>query len=285
MAGAQQTRPPAVAGQFYDADPEDLLRQIEDCYRYPIGPGSLPRVDPKPLAKTLGLVLPHAGYIYSGPIAAHGLSVLADRGTPEVAVIIGPNHWGSGPDIALPQEQRWRTPLGESTVEEGLVGKALELIPRARRSLEAHRHEHSIEVEVPFLQHLYGEGLPLLPIAMARQDLETSLELGRGLSRVLEGRRGVVVASSDLSHYYPQQMANSLDRMLLDAILTMSPSDIAKAVTEHGLSICGPGPVMAMLEACRLLGAREARLLAYGTSGDISGDYGSVVGYAAILVE
>ncbi|MFQ5860663.1 MAG: AmmeMemoRadiSam system protein B [Dehalococcoidia bacterium] len=275
-------RKPAVAGQFYAASPEALRRQLLGCYTHPLGPGGPPQVNPATLGTVVGLVVPHAGYTYSGPVAAHAFARLAQRGTPQTVVILGPNHYGLGKPLALSPHGSWETPLG--TVEvDGALGEALAFrLPSLASSEAAHRQEHALEVEVPFLQHLYG-CVNILPIAMLDQGVETSVELGRALAKVLSPG-SVVLASTDLSHYYPQGTARELDRRAIEAILSLDPSSLHDVIEKAGINMCGPGPVAAMLECLRRLGAGEARLLAYATSGDTSGKLSQVVGYVAVEV-
>jgi AmmeMemoRadiSam system protein B len=235
----------------------------------------------------VGYVVPHAGYVYSGPFAGHAYAALAKHGTPDVAVVLGPNHHGAGAGLALSPHRRWRTPLGELVVDAAL-GRRLALPvqegPRLAADEAAHRWEHSIEVQLPFLQHLYGDRVRILPIAMLDQDVEGSMALGRALAEALKERSAVIIASSDFSHYLPDAEARERDRHALGAIQALDSLHLAQAIEKHGISMCGPGPVTAMMECMRQLEARQGRVLAYGTSGDTSGDRGSVVAYAAVEV-
>jgi len=280
-----QTRRAAVAGQFYPASPEALERLVQECYLSPRGPGSLPQVSQNPLSSPVGLVLPHAGYYYSGPITALGMGLLAGAGVPEAVVVIGPNHRGLGPPVALSPAQRWETPFGPLLVDRELASAIVENCTSAEESELAHQEEHSVEVMTPFLRHLYGDRVPLVPVLMERQDMETSLDLGRAVAAAGKGRKIALIASTDLSHFYGQDRALELDDLAIEAILTGEPEALIRAVTKHGISMCGYGPVMAVLEACRRLGLGRPRLLGHATSGDATGDYSWVVGYAALAVE
>ncbi len=277
-------RKPVVAGAFYAGTEASLRRQIEDCFQNALGPGALPGPAGKAGERILGLVSPHAGYLYSGPVAAHGFFNLASQRKPETVVILGPNHSGLGADVAVSREDRWQTPLGQVELDAELSQSIITASQVAQWDDLAHSREHSIEVQVPFLQYIYGGTVRLVAISMLRQDLGTSRELGQALATALKGRDAVIMASTDFSHYEPQSSASSRDHLALEAILDRSPESLEKTVRSHGISMCGPGPVMAMLSACKGLGAEQARLLRYATSGDIAGDYSRVVGYASVAV-
>ena len=228
--------------------------------------------------------MPHAGYMYSGQVAAHAYAALASLGRPDLAIILGPNHHSLTPPLALSPARAWRTPLGELTVDMDMVRSVESRVPGAVPSEMAHRSEHSIEVQLPFLQHLYGDDVRVVPITVGDQSAGTCLPLGRVLGEMLKDAAAVVLASSDFSHYMPARAAESMDRHALDAILALDPGRLDEEVRLRRLSMCGWGPIMAMLECMKRLGTTHARLLKYATSGDVSGDYGQVVAYAAVQV-
>jgi AmmeMemoRadiSam system protein B len=275
-------RPPVVAGQFYEGSKEELIKQIEWCYRHPVGPGKLPKLQ-RGKRSMLGLVSPHAGYIYSGPVAAHGFAALAHDGRPERIVILGPNHHGIGSGVSLVSSGRWRTPLGEVEVDGELARAILRECEIIDDEEEAHRHEHSIEVQLPFLQHLLGE-FRFVPICMMFQDLRTSLEVGEALASACGGKDVLLIASTDFTHYEPHEQAVRKDRAAIEKILSLDPRGLVETVEGEGISMCGYGPVAAVLEACKRLGAGEAKLLKHATSGETSGFMGEVVGYASIAI-
>ncbi len=277
-------RKPAVAGSFYAGSGAGLRRQIEDCFRHTLGPGALPRGATAAERKTLGLVSPHAGYVYSGPVAAHGFFRVAEGRKPETVVIIGPNHRGLGANVAVGKTDKWDTPLGTVELDAGAAEAIISGSNWAQWDDMAHSMEHSIEVQVPFLQYVFGSGFRIVPVAMLRQDLGVSEDLGHAVAAALKGKEALIVASSDFSHYEPQQVAASRDRMALNAILDMDPARLETVVRANDISMCGPGPVMAVLSACKGLGAKKARLLKYATSGDITGDHSQVVGYASVEI-
>ena len=276
-------RKSTVAGSFYAGSAAGLRRQIEDCFNHILGPGSIPGV-PKAERHILGLVSPHAGYVYSGPVAAYGFSQLASEGKPKTVVILGPNHRGVGAAVALSREDKWQTPLGELEIDRGVGGQIISAARWAQWDDLAHSWEHSIEVQLPFLQYIYQSEFRFVPIAMLRQDLEVSQDLGKAIATALKGKDGLIIASTDLTHYESQSAASKKDHSALEAILSLDAKELAGVVSSHNISMCGPGPVMTMLTACKQLGANKARLLRYATSGDISGDYLQVVGYASVEV-
>ncbi len=281
----KMVRTPAVAGTFYEGTKKALLKQIEDCYTHPLGPGKLPTLSSKKEGKIMGLVSPHAGYLYSGPVAAWGFYQIVRKEIPEVVVILGPNHRGFGAGVAIAGKGRWQTPLGESQIEQQLAGKIMGLSPFIREDEKAHQREHSLEVQLPFLQYSYGERFKIVPICMMQQDQSTSQKVGETLSEVLKGKNSLIIASTDFTHYQPKETAERQDKKALEAILSLSPKGLTRAVSRYRISMCGSGPVMAMLTATTLLGAKKATLLKYATSGDITGDYEAVVGYASVIIE
>lgn len=277
-------RKPVVAGTFYAGTEASLRRQIEDCFRHALGPGTLPGPAGKAEERILGLVSPHAGYMYSGPVAAHGFFKLASQTKPQKVVILGPNHSGLGADVAVGRQDRWQTPLGDIELDRELGQSIIAASQVAQWDDLAHSSEHSVEVQVPFLQYVYGGAVRLVAISMLRQDLVASGDLGHALAAALKGRDAVIIASSDFSHYEPQSSASRKDQLALEAIAGLAPERLEKTVRGNSISMCGPGPVMAMLTACKGLGANQASLLRYATSGDITGDYARVVGYASVAV-
>lgn len=270
MASMRAVRRPAVAGTFYPADPDALRRSLAGCF------GSAPR---EPRENLAGAVVPHAGYIYSGAVAARAYARVPET---ETFIILGPNHRGRGSGVAVSAEP-WETPLGVAEPDRELIGALPREIIDADE--EAHRREHSLEVQIPLLQHLFGE-VRFVAVALAMQDAETAREVASELRRALERtrRRAVILASSDFTHYEPERVARERDAPVLDAVVRRDPDLFYRRLEETGASLCGYGAIGALLH---LLGprARKAELLHYGTSGDVSGDRDSVVGYAAVTFE
>jgi hypothetical protein len=275
-------RRPCQAGAFYEGTAESLKRQIEDCFLHELGPGKIPEVVKDGPRKVVGLVCPHAGYMFSGPVAAHAYYKLALDGKPDVVVVFGPNHTGYGSALAVMDEGVWRTPLGDVEVD----GETANQIVRESRIVDvddsAHRLEHSIEVQLPFLQYLYGSQFKIVPICFLMQDLPSARDVGKAVAKVLAGKNSVIIASSDMTHYEARERAAKNDRLALEAVEAMDEAKFYSVIESHRVSACGYGPIAALITASKILGAKEAKLLCYKTSGDIIGDYSSVVGYAAV---
>lgn len=274
-------RMPAVAGTFYPDHPSVLREQITALFRHPLGPGHVPVVNPAGPRQLLGLVSPHAGYTYSGAVAAHAYAALAADGRPDVVVIVGPNHYGLGPAVSISLAEGWQTPLGTLPVAREVAEALAAVLPWPTVGEVAHLREHSIEVQLPFLQFLYGDSVPLVAVSLADQGPEVVRELGRALAEVLDGRNAVLIASTDLTHYQPHEIAVSQDRLALAAILRCDVDQLLEVALRRG-TVCGPGAVAATLVACRALGAVRASLLKHATSGEAGGDTRHVVGYAAL---
>ncbi len=284
-------RYPAVAGAFYERSRDALLRQIKDCYTHPLGPGHVAVVQ-EGARRLVGIVVPHAGYMYSGPVAAHSFAALAADGWPSSFVILGPNHHGQGAPLAVTAHE-WQTPLGTVAIDGDLHAALAK--PPLEEDVVAHRDEHSIEVQLPFLQHL-SPSVRFVPICMAFQEYEIASEVGGLVADAVKGRDVVVIASSDFTHVGSQyfQMpppgltapafAKEQDAKALEKILALDPKGFAGKVAHDDISMCGHGPVAAMLTAAKRLGATQARLLKYGTSSDVSRDTHMAVGYGAIAV-
>jgi len=276
-------RRPCVAGAFYPADADHLRRAIENCFTHELGPGRLPELGVAE-RQIISVICPHAGYMYSGPVAAHSYHQIAAEAKPKSAVIIGPNHTGLGSPVSMMSKGVWRTPLGEVEIDEKLadaIFKASDLIDIDEL---AHLREHSIEVQLPFLQYIYGSDLKFVPICMGFQDLDSSREVGRAVAKAVSEVDAIVVASTDLTHQEPQASAQRKDRMVIDSVLSLDEEALQESVRSNRISTCGYGPVSAVIVASKMLGASKAELLAYHTSGDVTGDYNMVVGYAAAKI-
>ncbi len=276
-------RPPAVAGTFYAGSAGGLRKQIEGCYLNDLGPGKLPELGQAP-RHIKGLVSPHAGYMYSGHVAAYGFAAIAAEKKPHTVVILGPNHYGQGAPVSVSGADSWQTPLGAVPLDSDSIARLMALNPLLQKDDMAHSREHSLEVQVPFLQHLYGDNFKLIPIALLRMDVITCVALGQSLAAVLNPKDTLVIASSDFTHYEPARVAQTNDHMAIEPIERLDPEGLAETVTRLGVTMCGPGPIMAMMAASKAWGAKEGKLLCYATSGDVTGDRSQVVGYASLEV-
>ena len=273
-------RRPAVSGMFYAGTVGELQEQIGWCYKHELGPGTIPQVNNEGPRKIVAMVVPHAGYYYSGPVAAHAYKELAEDGIFDTAVILGPNHTGYGDPVSVWAEGSWSTPLGEAEVDKKLAQRLLGDVVKADE--RAHIHEHSIEVQLPWLQYLYGK-VRIVPIAMMAQDLETARIVGKSIGKV--GGNLVVIASSDLTHYEPQSVAMEKDSSVIEAIIALDEEELYERCERLGCTMCGYGPVAAAIVASKEMKSEKASLLKYATSGDTSGDFSRVVGYGSIVIK
>ena len=264
-------RQTTVAGQFYPRSPKDLKKELSRCFK---------DIEIKP-RDIIGAVVPHAGYVYSGEVAAHAYALLPEADT---YVFFGPNHTGYGSAVALSQDT-WVTPLGVVDTDREL-GKLL-AGSIADYDEVAHRFEHSIEVQIPFLQHRFAEGFKVLPICMGLQDEETAVEVGLEVARAAKasGKKVVFIASSDFTHYQSAEKASDNDHYLIDPVIKMDIPEFYRRREERNITACGFGPIAATIAASGEHGAGKASLLKYATSGDVTGDRSQVVGYAAIVFE
>ena len=272
-------RKPAVSGMFYAGNAGELEEQIEWCFKHELGPGVVPRVNEKGPRKVVALVVPHAGYYYSGPVAAHAYKALAGDGPFDTAVILGPNHTGYGQPVSVWTGASWSTPLGEVEIDRELAQKLLGGVIQADET--AHVREHSIEVQLPWLQYLF-KTVKIVPITMLAQDLDTARTVGRAISRA--GDNPVIIASSDLTHYEPHSVAMQKDASIIEAIVALDEEELYERCQRLNCTMCGYGPVAAAIVAAKEVKAKKASLLKYATSGDTSGDFSRVVGYGSVVI-
>jgi AmmeMemoRadiSam system protein B len=264
-------RKPAQAGRFYMKDPEALREQVEKYLRMDVEKEDV-----------LGIVAPHAGYFYSGKVAG---AVYSRVNLPDTIIIIGPNHTGIGAEIAIMADGEWEMPNGkvkiDSSLAEELLSQAGDI---AQEDEEAHLHEHSLEVQIPFIQY-FKTDFTMVPICMRDYRVSTCRELGKAIAKVIESKSPcLIVASSDMTHYEPHKDAERKDKLAIDKILKIDPEGLLKTVMEKDISMCGSGPTATMIFACKELGAKKGELVLYNTSAEASGDYSAVVGYAGIIV-
>jgi AmmeMemoRadiSam system protein B len=266
------TRPPAVAGSFYEASPERLRAQVQACFA----------ANPQPARKErfVGAVVPHAGLMYSGHVAA---AFYAMAELPKRYIILCPNHTGIGHFAAINREGDWRTPLGNVQVDTALADALLAKTRLLGDDWKAHAKEHSLEVQLPFLQQLVGN-FTFVPICLAAPNYAFSVEIGNAIADVVNDKPIGIIASSDLNHYENQEVTLSKDQAAIDQVLALDPEALWRVVEEQDISMCGFIPTTTMLIAAKKLGATSARLIKHATSGDINGDYSHVVGYGAVLI-
>lgn len=275
-------RYPAVAGYFYESSPDRLRKQIEECFKSRHGPGSTPtsKGGPEP---PMALISPHAGYMYSGPVAAHGFALASKGPVPETIVVLGPNHHGEGTEVSIYPPGTWVTPLGEVDIDSPLSSRLIEESDLISMDEISHVYEHSIEVQLPFLQYVFGR-VKFVPICMLNQSIEAAQHVGEALAKVIDKPEScLVIASSDFTHYEPHDEAVRRDRAVIDKILRLDIEGFYTEMRDRGATLCGYGAIGALMRYAELKGYREARLLKYATSGDTSGDRSSVVGYASIV--
>jgi len=277
-------RRPAVAGSFYAGDSKSLNMQIEKCFLHKIGPGKIPSIVLAGERKIVGLISPHAGYMYSGPVAAHGFYKMALDGKPDTIIILGPNHRGFGADISIMISGKWETPLGEIEIDKDLAENILNNSKIIKVDNKAHQSEHSIEVQLPFIQYIFDKDVKIIPICMTRQDINTDIEIARSICSSVVNKNILIIASSDFTHYEPQEYAKNIDNQAINAIIEFDPKKLYDIIYRQNLTMCGPGPITTMLITCKSLGAKKVELLKYATSGDIAGMYNQVVGYASLII-
>ncbi|MFC2035578.1 MEMO1 family protein [Chloroflexota bacterium] len=264
-------RNPVVAGQFYPGTTEQLSSMIEGL----VDKGAEQE-------EVIGLVSPHAGYIYSGLVAGATISRIKFKDT---FIIMGPNHTGSGKPFSIMTEGVWKTPLGEVEIDSELGKRVLAASSYLQEDHIAHEYEHSIEVQLPFLQYFKSE-VKLVPIVLANAESAIYNEIGKGLAKAIKelNREVVIIASSDMTHYESQESAHRKDTQAIEAILDLNEEELLKRVQGLDISMCGYAPVVSLISAVKELGVEKAELVRYQTSGDISADYTSVVGYAGIII-
>jgi len=227
----------------------------------------------------VALIAPHAGLVYSGPVAAHAYRLLRGR-TFDVAVLVGPSHFVGFEGVAVSRASGFQTPFGLAEVERDVAGALMQATPIVYEHAAAHAREHSLEMQLPFLQHL-APGAPIVPLVMGYQTDDTVRALANGLSLTLRGRRALLVASTDLSHYHDAATAARLDAVVVKCVERFDPDGLQRALDTEPGHACGGGPTVAVMRAARALGARDAVVLDYADSGDVSGDKSNVVGYMA----
>lgn len=281
-------RKAAVAGHFYQGTSDALKSQVAGYL--------IPGADK---VKALGLLSPHAGLMYSGSVAG---AVYSSIELPKTFVLIGPNHTGLGAPVSLMSSGTWETPLGTVEIDRSLASSILGRSRHIQEDDRAHLREHSLEVQLPFIQYLCPEA-SIVPIQMLDTRLETCIEVGKAIGEAIrersqkseatqesirnqqsETRNVLIVASSDMSHYEPAEIARKKDHLAINHILNLDPEGLYRTIKNNHITMCGYGPAVAMIVACKVLGATKAELIKYSNSGEVSGDYDQVVGYAGMVI-
>ncbi|KAF0218544.1 MAG: hypothetical protein FD174_2844 [Geobacteraceae bacterium] len=264
-------RQPAVSGQFYTSDTRKLRLELENLV-----------TSATPKEKVLGIIAPHAGYVYSGAVAG---AVYGEIEVPRSVIILGPNHHGIGARAALYPGGGWLTPLGTVSVNRPLAELIKKHSPLVEDDAAAHHYEHSLEVQVPFLQYTRPD-VTIVPLCLGFGDFAGCSALGKGIAQAIQefGKEVLIVASSDMTHYEPADEAKKKDDLAIMEVLALNPEGLLKVCRDRKITMCGVIPAVTMLVAAKELGAGHARLVSYATSGDVTGDSRQVVAYAALTV-
>lgn len=265
-------RHPAVAGYFYPSNSKELLQEIEEYM--PVQT----KID------AYGAVCPHAGYVYSGHVAGAVYSRLKPK---EIFILIGPNHTGYGSNVSLMSEGQWEIPLGKLYVEEGLAKKILETVHFASNDIQAHIYEHSLEVQLPFIYKVNPQA-KIVPLTLKMLTLKDCLSLAQGIATAVKelrlSNKTIIIASTDMSHYLPDEIARRVDALAIEKIKDFDPKGLYNTVLENNISMCGFIPTVTMLYITKMLGAKEVQVIKYSTSAEVSRDYDKVVGYLGAIV-
>jgi MEMO1 family protein len=264
-------RQAAVAGRFYPAEPARLVREVEQSVSE-----SVEKI------RARGCIVPHAGYIYSGHVAG---AVYGALELPARYILLGPRHYPRGERLAILSEGAWQTPLGEARIDESLAVELAGACPLLREDAVAHAAEHSLEVQLPFLQQLVRD-FTFVPIVIGTDRYDAMEALGHAVAHVIRGQKEpvLIVATSDMNHRECEAVTREKDRKAIDAILALDPRSLYDTVRRENITMCGYGPAVALLVAAKDLGSTKAELVRYATSGDVNGDLGDVVGYAGIIL-
>ncbi|MFH1381494.1 MAG: AmmeMemoRadiSam system protein B [Chloroflexota bacterium] len=264
-------RYPVVAGQFYPDKPDELRALIKDMVD-----------EDAAKEEVIGLIAPHAGYIYSGPVAG---AVISRVKFTDTFIIIGPSHTGTGKPLSIMTAGTWKTPLGDVEIDTELANKILESSENLQEDAQAHQYEHSIEVQLPFLQY-FKPDVKLVPIVLGYASGAAYKEIGLAIARAMKelDREAVIIASSDMTHYESRESAWRKDMQAIGAIVEMNEDELLKRIEEFDISMCGYAPAISLIAAAKELGASRTEFAKYMTSGDTTGDFASVVGYAGVLI-
>jgi len=263
-------RRPVVAGSFYPGSKASLEKELSQFITFA-----------KEKKKVIGLISPHAGYVYSGGCAGKGFGTVE---VPDRVIILGVNHRGMGAPFAVDGSDYWNTPLGDAAVDKEMAEKVVENSTIFKIDSHAGAHEHSLEVQVPFIRYV-NPNAKILPVTISSGNSDRIIRGGKEIAQLIEGRSDVlIVSSTDMSHYIDAETAKVLDQKAIDNILAMNPQGLFNTVAREGISMCGVAPTTMMLSAALELGARTSEVIQYTNSGEVSGDFSQVVGYLSMIV-
>ena len=265
-------RKPAVAGRFYPANNKDLVSELEKF----VHPSSQP-------TKARGIIVPHAGYMYSGHVAG---AVYSEAEVPRRNIVLCPNHTGRGVPLSIMRSGEWETPMGNIRIDDELCAALMDADRGLEHDILAHQFEHALEVQLPFMRHVAGSEITFVPITVGTDRWADLLALGGAIADVVEkvAPNALIIASSDMNHYESDAITRVKDGKAIDRVLDLDPRGLYDVVNEEDISMCGYGPATAMLIAAQKLGVSKAELVKYATSADVSGDFDRVVGYAGMMV-
>jgi AmmeMemoRadiSam system protein B len=275
-------RHPVAAGMFYENNRDRLLKQMEGLFLHKLGPGKLPSKKFGVKRESIGYTSPHAGYMYSGPVAAHTYYRLSQEKVPDTIIIIGPNHTGLGPAVSMAPWKEWETPLGRIEVDTELrdyfVRKSKLIYPE----YSAHLYEHSIEVQLPFIQYIYEDkDVRILPFSVLNQMPFIAEKLASEIEEAVKtlDKDVIIIASTDMTHYEPHDTARKKDLKAFEMMQTLDHNKFFEYITRNNVSMCGPLGVMVLMILEKKRGGKTPELLKYSTSGEVTGDLEAVVGY------
>ena len=278
-------RKPSVSGIFYSSTKDELIAELEGCFMNKIfGPGRLPPSEQ--VREVYGIISPHAGYLYSGGVAANGYYSISSAKADNV-ILVGPNHYGLGSNVATTADGVWESPIGEVSVNPQVAKDIASMTPSMDVDEFAHSRDHCLEVQIPFLLYIF-ERFRIVPIILTAQDEYIAKEVGSAISDAVKdgtskGEEFMLIASSDFTHYESNSEAHRKDSQLIKSILSLDVGAFYSALRQYNISACGYGAIAAIMVAAKSLGATKGELLRYATSGDVTGDKSSVVGYSSIL--
>lgn len=276
-------RSPNFAGIFYPSKKQELLDSLSFCFDYSnFGPKD--KIDKSVKKRIYGLVVPHAAYVFSGGIAAQAYYEILDVDI-DTFILIGPDHNGIGSEISILVDGLWKTPLGTVEINNTISEKIMKNSLNTSIDINAHTHEHSLEVQIPFLQYRRKNTFRIVPILMKDQNIDTSIALGKSVFESIKDTNAMIISTSDLTHYEPYEIAYDKDLEMIKKIENLSIEPFYDYIRDVNISLCGKGPIAVLMKIAQLHGAQKGILLKYSTSGDVEPDFkNTVVGYSSIAL-